>query len=44
VVTVYQADNFEMYVKYCENKPRSEALLATSAGEYFDVSIVFIAY
>ena len=26
-------------MKYCENKPRSEALLATTAGEYFDVSI-----
>ena len=28
-----------MYVKYCENKPRSEALLAAAAGAYFDVSI-----
>lgn len=29
-----------MYVKYCENKPRSEALLATPAGSHFDVSSV----
>jgi len=31
-----------MYVKYCENKPRSEALLATPAGSHFDVSSVIV--
>lgn len=35
-----QAQKFEIYVKYCKNKPESNALLIQHAGAFFEVSKV----
>ena len=32
----FQAQKFDIYVKYCTNKPHSTALIVAHAGQYFD--------
>lgn len=39
----FQAHSFEMYVNYCENKPKSESFLWTyqhMGGNFFEVSLL----
>ena len=35
---VFQAEKFSIYVKYCKNKPDSNALLVDQAGSFYEVS------
>lgn len=38
LLSVFQADKFNMYVSYCKNKPDSSQLILEHAGSFFDVS------
>ena len=43
VVFLFQAEKFSIYVKYCRNKPDSNALLVDQAGSFFEVRNLVLA-